>query len=552
MDFWNTEGQNVKQSKINELIKNDAPLEQFYKETSFMDEFYTQKPELIKILSQKKNLEKLINWIYTIKPKKNFSKKENCEFAFYSFTILSTCNPDITKEIIKDINLIEKLFYITQCDSNLYITAQGYFQSILKNLLSKMNPFLNQFINVFMSCGKKWVFCIVNNLNQANREIVKDILSNKCDKMKNLQQFMFDYLITYFLNELFIDNKNDINDIFENVNSIFSFLKKNKINFFFKKKYSQNLFSNKSVKAKQFSEYLYSFKMNLLTYLVSIDQFKTYKNPYLFLYSCKKFKTSNKYMFYLMQNLSLFCNFSEKEEFLNDCSFEFIKLLLEIAQEEKKKDIIHKKLFYILENLKNFINNDKKSFDFVISFLINKKNNFLNPNMTKKNINNISYKFILDILKNINFEQITNNQLKQDLINFKNELEKNYTTLCSNDKIKSVNNIMEQKIFISDDFNFFGSKENLVDDKRFHYEDDIFNKKSLNNKNENKNKINVDKIENISDNKIEINKKNIDPFETFNYNDIKKNKKNDLFENFDNKNNNPNKKTDFSAFDDFK
>lgn len=548
MDFWNTEGQNVKQSKINDLIKSDAALELFFKEPTFIDEFYTQKPDLIKILSQKKNLLKLINWIYTINPQKNFTKKENCDFAFFSFTILSTCNPEITKEIIKDINLIEKLFFVTKCDSNLYITAQGYFQSLLKNFLSKMNPFMDQFIDAFLSCAKKWVYCIVGNLNQANREIVKDILSNKSTKMKDLQNFMFDYFISFFFNELFVDQvNNDVEDLFENANSILMFLKTNKIIFFFKKKYSQNLFSNRSVKNKEFSEYLYSFKMNLLTYLVSIDQFKTYQNPYLFLYSCKKFKTSNKYMFYLIQNLSLFCNFSEKEEFIKDCTFNFVELLLEIAEEEKRKDIIHKKLFIIINNLKNFINNDKKSFDLITSFLINKKNKFLNPYKKSKNINDISYSFILDVLKNIDFEKISNNQSKIDLINFKNELEKIFTNLCSNDKIKSTNLIIEQKIVIGDDFNFFGSKINL-DDKRFHYEDDIINKKTLNNKNKLVNNISSEK--NNTNSVFEKDDKN-NVFENFKNKNTNNNKKNDLFENFNNKNNNTNNQKAFSAFDDF-
>jgi hypothetical protein len=483
MEFWTTEGANVKESRMKDLISQKATLEEFFNEPTFIEEFYTQNPQLIEILSRSENIEKLIFYISITQPPPNLTHKQCCDYAFFSFTILSGCNPEIMKVFNSSDFLIEKLFEISTTDYDLFITSQGYYQTIIKNFFSDMNPTLNDFLDAFLSCGKKWVISIVNNLSQSNKEVIIDILNNQSPKMKGLQQFMFDYLLSYFLNEKFVGRSEEfIEEIFENVNDVFNYLKKYQLNYNFKQKYTKTLFSNKTIRNPQYSEKLYYFKLNLLTYLVSKDQIKTFENPYLLLNSCRKFKSSVKYYFYLLQNLSLFICFSEKEEFVKNCCVKFINLLFEILKEENKKDIIHNKIFAILQNLKNLIDQDKNVFDLVTNYLVYYKNRFILPNKTKKNINEVSLSFIYQLLKEINMEKIENKQKQKDLSDFKIQLENIFTPLCMNEKIQ--NDISKEKIVVNVDFNLF-NKNSFVEDKRFQYEEQLISNKPQ--KTENKN-----------------------------------------------------------------
>ncbi len=50
MAFWETEGADVKASKINTLLEKNAPIKEFLLEDTFLDEFNTQNPKIIKLL----------------------------------------------------------------------------------------------------------------------------------------------------------------------------------------------------------------------------------------------------------------------------------------------------------------------------------------------------------------------------------------------------------------------------------------------------------------------------------------------------------------------
>ena len=71
--FWQTEGANVKASKISELIKENADIEDIIQEEHFIQEYNSQKPEIIEILSKKEIQSKLIDWMYNTSPKEPYS-----------------------------------------------------------------------------------------------------------------------------------------------------------------------------------------------------------------------------------------------------------------------------------------------------------------------------------------------------------------------------------------------------------------------------------------------------------------------------------------------
>ena len=52
----------------------------------------------------------MFNYMYkpNYKDKDNFEK--NCNYAFYSYTVISNCEDKLTKKIFKDKELLDKLF----------------------------------------------------------------------------------------------------------------------------------------------------------------------------------------------------------------------------------------------------------------------------------------------------------------------------------------------------------------------------------------------------------------------------------------------------------
>lgn len=66
MSFWDTEGANVKASKINELIEKNLPLEELMLEDNFLEEYMTQNPCIIKYVSNEKTLHLILNWLFAV------------------------------------------------------------------------------------------------------------------------------------------------------------------------------------------------------------------------------------------------------------------------------------------------------------------------------------------------------------------------------------------------------------------------------------------------------------------------------------------------------
>lgn len=82
--------------------------------------------------------------------------------------------------------MMKTIFNLINDNSEKNITSRGYFQSILKNFLSDLNPHLLQFVKILKENAEHYIFPLVKNLNKANSEIIKDILSSNNEKLKKL------------------------------------------------------------------------------------------------------------------------------------------------------------------------------------------------------------------------------------------------------------------------------------------------------------------------------------------------------------------------------
>ena len=472
MNFWETEGTSIQQSQIDNILNNDPILESLFKEITFMDEFYSQKPNLIEFLAKSETIRQMIEYIYDIDKITHLTFKQQCDFPFIAFNVLSNVNPTITDALYKDNELLKYLFSISERDMDAYITSQGYFQAIFKNMLSDLNPYMEKFVKLLKSDAESRVFPLIHNLSKANSEIIKDILGNTKEYIKKLQNCIFEYLLFYFLNEQFTDSS-IIPEMFENLNDIFTFLRQEGIKYNYKLKYEFTLYSDKYVKNRKYSEEIYIFKLTLLKYIAETRQINRCEKPELFIKSYKNFKSSKKYTFIINSLVEFFRILAANEDFHVTVTADFIFEVLAIIKETEYNDVIHKHIFEILNYLQDILSNDKASTEIIANFLIEAKSNIKLPMEKGGYRNKVSGHFIHGLLSQINMK-LLEPKIKETLSQWKDQLNTIFTKLCYDISMRDISNLEESsevKIIVTDNFKFIGDEK--VNENRDHYEDDI-------------------------------------------------------------------------------
>ena len=507
---------------LESLIKKNASLEQLFDHPDYLDETYIQATTLPTYLSSKQKITQLFDWIYN--PEK-ISKTQNAEknnkYAFYSYTTIANCIPEITKIIIKSSELMKKLFSVIDKNKNLSIdknknfsiTSRGYFQMIIKNFLTDINPYLNHFIKVLKINPELYIFPLIQNLTKANSEIIKDILGTNDSKLKKLQLCVFEFLLYFYLNEKFASYDELL---FENLVDIFHFLGKNEEVFYkYKLKYEFTLYSDDFVVNKKFSEPIYYLKLALLNYIAKTNQIKSCENCDFFLNSYKKFLKSKKILFYLKELLYFFMHLSKNREFEEKVGYEFVGSLFEIVDRFPFNDILHDIIFKIFENIKDFINKDKRAFSLTLNYILKQKKVLKFPN--ERAHNKVALFYIYQLLDNLNLDLIDEyNQkakktkkeyskspdskpskkenkkkikkkhkkpekpeksLKTPLQTYLKSLQTLYQKLCFTEKSENFSEIeqySEVEFALKKDFHLYKKgSQNIPDSTRFHYEDEI-------------------------------------------------------------------------------
>ncbi len=363
---------------------------------------------------------------------------------------------------------MDRIFSI--CDKNplTFITPQGYFQSILKNLLNPMNPFQKDVISYLAKNVKRVVNTMVRNLCKSNSESLKDILSIESEDFKTTQNFAFEYILCYYLNEEFNPHNPNISDNFENAIQIFKFLRRNKITFKYKQKYIKNLFPNKFKKNRKFEENLFNLKQNIILYLASTQQDVDCAKPLKFLMFVQNFLGSDKYLKYLLKSLEFFEMISNSNKFQKNLPAKFISELLNLLSNLKGTDIIHLKIFNNLLNLSEFIEINKEAQKIISEFLLIQIKNFRKPHELGKIQNQFSFSFILDFLKTLKLEEF---EQKNEFEEFKRDLGEIYSNLSFGKSQKKPE--IRKPIFDESKIDYFILSKKDLDDKRFHYEDNL-------------------------------------------------------------------------------
>ena len=480
--------ENEPDSKLEELIKNQASLEDLFEDPLYLDEVTYQNPELFQYLANDQIITKLFNYIYTPKTNKNKNFQKLSKYSFYAYSTIANCSSEITSLIIKNPNHLKKLFSLINKNDEESITSRGYFQTIIKNMLSDLNPHLNQFIKVLKINPELYIFPLIKNLTKANSEIIKDILGTNEKKIKKLQLCVFEFLLFFYLNEQFEDRE-DIEDIFENIIDIFHFLNvQEDLIYKYKLKYEYTLYSDEYVNKKKYSEQIYFLKLALLRYIAITEQIKQCKNPEKFLLSYRDFKKSKKLFFYLKELLEFFAVLSKNKEFFQTANFEFYQNLLSVIKEFPYKDIFHKLIFQILTNSKSFINKNKKTLTLLTDFIQTQQNLLNFPSQKKKTSQNkISLHNIFTLLQQINLENIPNTEKRENLQIYRDLLSTLFTKLCFTEEQNEFSDVEEHsdvELVLKKDFHLYKKNKNrrsIPNDKRFHYEDDIMEPELISN-----------------------------------------------------------------------
>lgn len=236
----------------------------------------------------------------------------------------------------------------------------------MKNFLSDLNPQLVSFVKALKESPELYIFPLVKNLNKANAEIIKDILSSSNEKLRKLQLCVFEFLLFYFLNEQF--GPEDLQERFANLLDIFRFAQTIDIVYSYKLKYEHTLYSEEFVKNEANKELIYSLKLVLLNYIAITKQIKTCKKPEVFLESYKKYASSPKVLFYVRDLLQFFEVLSRNKEFeLNEV---FLKRLFRVLLSFPNKDVIHFTAFKLLENQIKTLNSSPVLLSLLSEFLL--------------------------------------------------------------------------------------------------------------------------------------------------------------------------------------
>jgi hypothetical protein len=213
---------------------------------------------------------------------------------------------------------------------------------------------------------------MVQNMSQANAQALRDILSDDSGVIRKYQNGLFEYILYYYLNEIFASSVEFSVDegSFENLYQIFQHLGAKKIRYEFKLKYEGKLYSEKNIRQVKWVEELFILKVVLLKYIGQTEQIKKCDNPTFFLQSYTHYLKSKRKTVIVLELLRFFRIISVYKEFQEKIDPQFVKELLRVCEIFKRCDIVHNEVFQILQNLSSFVQKSAEAFEFVCDFAL--------------------------------------------------------------------------------------------------------------------------------------------------------------------------------------
>ena len=366
---------------------------------------------------------------------------------------------------------------IVSLDSNEFSTVQGYLKNIFSNFFSLDEKKILFVIN-FLENDEKFCEDIIHNLNGSNCEILIEIFKLKNSKVSKFKNILISVLLNYF----FLGLSDNFDNIINLVKKFFKILSENFINLELTIDYVKIRKNHKNLFGKKLEQIFY-FKLIFLSYLASVEKITKFHNPVKFLNSYKIFGNCKKRSIYLIEILDCYSYLITKNYFLKNVDKLFLENIFKILEENPFKDIIHIKIFYLLEKLEKKINKEEELNKTCLEFILKIKKNL---DSVSKNQKEISLNFYYNITKYFSpIEKITTKK-KEEYEKIKIKLNKIYNFFPLDDNKSIITNISikssVKEVLFDSGIDYFGIKTKIIDEKKFHYEDEILNEDYLSSK----------------------------------------------------------------------
>ena len=333
-----------------QMILHKRSLELILSHSNFEDELTSQDDYFIDYFSSHSIIKELLRYI--IVNDNEYSSTFPSIFSFNSFRVLSLCSPKITLALFSSQHLLNNFLNIINMSNRHYSTCQGYFLGICKNLMNKEKVQREIFIVTFENQKKQTLYPLVENLTVSNAILIKILLLENSGLSKVTRYQIFNYLIFYYMNLKFEENKKiEFDELaFDNLISVFRFLISEKVNYEYKSKYLDVLFNEKTITSKLYYFRLYSFRVIIIKYIAQMNQIKKIDHPGSFLKKILDVSNRFKKNCILLDALATIELVSKNNEFESHFDAILMDQLFEILITKERADIIHKKIFNIFEN----------------------------------------------------------------------------------------------------------------------------------------------------------------------------------------------------------
>lgn len=411
MEFLSTDSFPVNNNSLSlrKLLADNHKISLVLSHPSFEDELRSQPDFFINYFAQPTIIKELIANI-SLNDFESHSKSTPLQ-CLNSFCVLSLCNPKITFVLFSSSHLLNSFFAILSLNNRVHSTSQGYFLGICRNLMSEHGIQRQIFLAAFENQKKKTLYAMVENLTISNASLIKLLLAEHSGLSQTTRYQIFNYLIFYFMNSKFEENKKvDFDELnFENLFLVFRFLISEKLNFEYKTKYIENLLNEKTISSKKYFVQLFTFRVIILQYISQMNQIKKIDHAAGFLKKAVEISGKFRKNALLLDTLFVFENLSRNKEFENEFGTNFVEHLIEILLAREKSDVIHKKVFCIFDNLLTYDFKKSKSLNYLIQKMLELTKG-VSANSESAKLGKLSQHFIAKL-----FERIEPSWLSSDL-----------------------------------------------------------------------------------------------------------------------------------------
>lgn len=194
--FGDEEDEDILEKKIEE----GASLEELFLVPNLLDELGFQNETLIDFLKLSPQIQRMIFYLRKLGDPNVYSENRCFHYPYFAYEVLSSCNENISQNIISNDNHLESLFGITcHFNDSGYDTCYGYIQGVIQNLISQNNTHNKDLVDKIRERPGDFVYPFVAVMNKSSSEFLFDIIGYIEDGFGGFKEQLFKNLIEIYL-----------------------------------------------------------------------------------------------------------------------------------------------------------------------------------------------------------------------------------------------------------------------------------------------------------------------------------------------------------------